>query len=65
MASRKGAWLGFLAGVMSRLTHRSLPKITPTDLKKHDHPANTQRLGLRFTERVRDTFRFKWIKRHS
>lgn len=65
MASRRGLWLGLLAGVMARLSRRKLPEITPADLKKHDHPANTQRLGLRFTERIRDTFRFKWLKRHS
>lgn len=65
MRSRKGSWLGLLAGILSRLSRRSLPKITPEDLKGHDHLTSTQRLGVRFTERVRDTFRFRWLRRRS
>ena len=64
MGFRKGSWLGFLAGVLSRLSRPRLPEITPEDLKKHDHSTCTQRLGIHFTEHVRDTFRFRWLKKH-
>ncbi|MGA2172862.1 MAG: hypothetical protein ABSG82_07625 [Sedimentisphaerales bacterium] len=38
-------------------------KPTTKDLKDADFPTSTQRLGVRFTERIRDVFRFKWIKK--
>jgi len=40
-----------------------MPRIAATDLRKHDYSISTQRMGLRFTERIRDTFRFRWLRR--
>lgn len=40
-----------------------MAKIAPRDLREHDYPVSTQRMGVRFTERIRDTFRFRWLKR--
>jgi hypothetical protein len=40
-----------------------MPRITSDDLRKQDYPISTQRMGIRFTERIRDTFRFRWLKR--
>jgi hypothetical protein len=34
-------------------------------LRRHDYPVNTQRMGVRFTERMRDTFRFRWLRKSS
>jgi hypothetical protein len=48
--SRKAVWLGCAAGVLSRLFHRRLPEPTPDDLRAHDYPTSTQRMGVRFTE---------------
>jgi hypothetical protein len=61
--SKKAAWLGCAAGFLSRLrlTHR--PTITPRDLRQHDYSISTQRMGVHFTERIRDTFRFRWLQR--
>lgn len=64
MGFSKGSWLGFLAGVLTRLRRHRSEKITSEDLKKHDHSTSTQRLGIRFTEHIRDTFRFRWLKKH-
>jgi hypothetical protein len=60
---RKATWLGYVAGVISRLRIGRVPDTTPTDLRRQDYPTSTQRMGLRFTERVRDTFRFRWLRR--
>jgi hypothetical protein len=40
-------------------------KIKPTvkDLQRADFPASTQRLGISFSEKIRDVFRFKWIRK--
>jgi len=61
--SRKAAWLGCAAGLLSRLRVRRVSRITSDDLRRQDYPVSTQRMGIRFTERIRDTFRFRWLKR--
>lgn len=61
--SRKAACLGCAVGLLSRLHIRRMPRITSNDLRKHDYPISTQHMGIRFTERIRDTFRFRWLKR--
>lgn len=61
--SAKAAWLGYVASLLSRLRIGGTHKATPDDLRKQDFPASTQRMGIRFTERIRDTFRFRWLKR--
>ena len=61
--NRKAVWLGYAAGLLSHLHLRRTPRITGRDLRKHDFPTTTQRMGVRFTERIRDTFRFRWLKR--
>jgi hypothetical protein len=38
-------------------------KVGIENFKRMEFSNNTQRLGLRFTERIRDIFRFKWIKK--
>ena len=61
--SGKAAWLGYAASLLSRLRIGRTPKATSDDLRKHDYPLGTQRMGIRFTEYIRDTFRFRWLKR--
>jgi len=67
-AARKGqrkraVWLGFAGSVLARVFRGRSAPVTPRDLKKHDYPTSTQRLGIRFTARIRDTFRFRWLRR--
>lgn len=53
--------LGFLASILwPRGRTRS---VTRADLQKAEFSTNTQGFGLRFTEYVRDVFRFRWLKR--
>jgi len=60
--SGKAAWFGCAVGLLSYLRIRRKLRPTPNDLRKHDYPISTQRMGIRFTERIRDTFRFRWLK---
>jgi len=59
---RKALWLGLAAGLISRRFRTPLPDVTGGDLRKHDYSASTQRIGVRFTERIRNVFRFRWIR---
>lgn len=54
----KGRWLGWLAGLLSVFAPR---KITP-EICRRDRRTGTQRIGVRFTERLRNHFRTHWIK---
>jgi hypothetical protein len=58
----KALWLGFVGGLISRLFRTPLPDVIPEDLKRHDYSASTQRMGVRFTERIRNAFRLRWIR---
>jgi hypothetical protein len=60
---KKAAWLGYAASLLSRLRIGRRHKATSDDLRKHDYPLSTQRMGIRFTEYIRNTFRFRWLKR--
>ncbi len=46
------------------LASRPAGRITSDDLAKAEFKTSTQRLGVRFTDRIRGVFRFKWVKRH-
>ena len=59
---RKALWLGFAGGLISRLFRTPLPDVTTEDWRRHDYSASTQRMGVRFTERIRNTFRLRWIR---
>jgi hypothetical protein len=56
------AFLGFLAAGILSLFGRPAPKPGPDDLKRADFAVSTQRLGIRFSEKIRNAFRFKWLK---
>lgn len=58
---RRSSWLGMIAGTLMTLTGKQ-PKSKELDLKKHDFSTSTQRKGIRFSERIRDTFRHRWLK---
>ena len=58
-----GSVLGFLAGGILLLFGRSAGKPTVEDMKRAEFKTSTQRLGLRFTEKIREVFRFKWLRK--
>jgi hypothetical protein len=41
----------------------SKPKATAGDLKKMEFSSSSQRLGLWFSDKIRDIFRRRWIKK--
>jgi len=41
-----------------------IKKPTIQDVTKMEFPASTQRMGVRFTERIRAVFRHIWLKKH-
>ena len=60
---RAGSWLGSLAGRLMGMFGR-IKKPTIQDVTKMEFPASTQRMGVRFTERIRAVFRHIWLKKH-
>jgi hypothetical protein len=60
--TKKNSFLGSLAGGMLSIFGKS-PKPTTDDLKRTEFKTSTQRLGIRFTERIRSVFRFRWLRR--
>ena len=60
--SRRGQWLGYLAAMLSRFSRRGRD-IRAADLRRHSYATSTQRLGVRFTERLRGVFRHRWLKK--
>jgi len=61
--SRANTFFGFLAGVFLRVLGRSPAKPTPDDYRRAEFSSSTQRMGVRFTERIRGVFRFRWIRK--
>jgi len=59
----KSSVLGFIMGMLSSIFGKSQPKPTSADLQRAEFKTSTQRLGLRFTERIREIFRHRWIKK--
>jgi len=55
--SKINSFLGLLAGWLLTLFAKS-----PRDLKRADFKTSTQHLGVRFSEKIRDVFRFRWLK---
>lgn len=60
---RRAFWLGLVGGLLSRWLGPRPTPVTGRELRNHDYPASTQRMGVRFTERIRATFRFRWLRK--
>jgi hypothetical protein len=61
--SKKRRFYGLLAGGLLSIFGKSPAAPTANDLKRTDFKTSTQRLGIRFTERIRQVFRFRWIRK--
>jgi hypothetical protein len=62
--TKPNSFLGWFAGLLLSIRGKSPAKPGNEDFKKLDFGTSTQRLGIRFTERIRDVFRFHWLKKH-
>ncbi|MHC4742218.1 MAG: hypothetical protein ACYS8Z_09915 [Planctomycetota bacterium] len=58
------AFLGAIAGWALSLFGKRPPETTSEDLSKAEFKTSTQKMGVRFSERIRNAFRFKWLRRH-
>ena len=57
-----GSLLGLMAGVASALFGKSI-KANTDDIKQADLGTSTQRMGVRFTDKIRNVFRSRWLKK--
>jgi hypothetical protein len=53
----------FLLGLITSVCSIFKPKITSKDLKKMDFSTSTQKIGVSFTDKIRDIFRGRWVKK--
>jgi len=56
------SFLGLLAAGLLSIFGKSPPKPGVDDLKRADFKTSTQCLGIRFSEKIRNVFRFRWLK---
>jgi len=61
--TKAGSFLGWLGGLFISLFGKSPSKPAAEDLKRAEFKTSTQRLGIRFTEKIRDVFRFRWLRK--
>ena len=62
--TKPSSFIGATAAWLLSLFRKATAKPTAEDLSKAEFKTSTQGMGVRFSERIRDVFRFKWIKRH-
>jgi hypothetical protein len=61
--SEKKSLFGLLAGVVLSMFGKSPAKPDADALRQTEFKTSAQRLGVRFTEKIRNIFRFKWLRK--
>jgi len=61
--SKVNSFLGLFAGGLLSIFGREPAKHNTHALRQMDFKTSTQHLGVRFTEKIRQVFRFRWLKR--
>jgi hypothetical protein len=56
--------ISFLLRLITVISSLFRPKTTSDDMKKVEFSSSSQRLGVSFTEKIRNIFRYRWIKRN-
>jgi len=62
--TKTNSFFGFLGGWILSAIGSSHTTPTVDDLRRTEFKTSTQRLGIRFTEKIRNVFRRKWLKKH-
>ena len=62
---RISRFIGGIAGVVLSVFGKGPGKPTAKDLRRVEFKTSTQGMGARFGDRIRNVFRFKWIRRAS
>ena len=57
------SFLSLFASLLLSIFGKSPARPTTADLQRAEFKTSTQRLGIRFTERIRNIFRFRWLRR--
>ena len=60
--AKVNSFLGLIVGWVLSLFGKSLSTISADDLKRADFKTSTRHLGVRFSEKIRNVFRFRWLK---
>ncbi|MBW8039633.1 MAG: hypothetical protein FVQ85_06495 [Planctomycetes bacterium] len=55
--------LALFASLLLSIFGKSPPGPTTADLQRAEFKTSTQRLGIRFTEKIRDVFRLRWLRK--
>jgi len=61
-SAKINSFIGLIAGWLLSLFGKSPRKHVVDDLRRADFKTSTQHLGVRFSEKIRDVFRFRWLK---
>lgn len=61
--SKKRSFLGLLAGRILSIFGRPPARPTASDFRRMEFKTSAQHLGVRFTEKIRNVFRFKWLRK--
>jgi hypothetical protein len=61
--SKIGSFLGLLAGGVLSIFGKSSAKPAVGALRQMEFKTSTQHLGVRFTEKIRQVFRFRWLRK--
>ena len=59
----KKMFVSAAAGIILSIFGRKNSEPKAEDLAKHDFKISTQMLGVRFSDKVRNVFRFKWLRK--
>jgi len=62
VSPKKNSFLGLLAGAILSILGKERVKPTTDDIERMEFKTSTQRMGVRFTEKIRNVFRFRWLK---
>jgi hypothetical protein len=61
--SKINSFFGFLAGGLLTIFGRRQAKPDTNALRQMEFKTSTQHLGVRFTEKIRQVFRFRWLRK--
>jgi hypothetical protein len=60
--NKKSSRIGFLAGLAALFGRRK--KAAAEDMQKLEFKTSAQRIGISLTDKLRDAFRHRWLKKH-
>lgn len=60
---KTNSFLGSLIGLFLSVFGRRPSRPAADDFRRMEFKTSTQHLGVRFTEKIRNVFRFKWLRK--